>query len=51
MISLSKIGKATLERLKPFGFSVIVYDSYIDEDLAKSLNFKLLEILISFRRI
>lgn len=43
LIGLGKIGKATLERLKPFGFKVIVYDPYIYEGLAKSLNFKLLE--------
>lgn len=43
LIGLGKIGKATLERLKLFGFKVIVYDPYIYEGLAKSLNFKLLE--------
>ncbi|WP_273758853.1 D-isomer specific 2-hydroxyacid dehydrogenase family protein [Bartonella sp. AU55XJBT] len=43
MAEFGKIVKATLERLRPFGFKILVYDPYIDEGLAKSLNFKLLE--------
>ncbi|EJF84996.1 NAD(P)-dependent oxidoreductase [Bartonella rattimassiliensis] len=43
LIGLGKIGKTTLERLRPFGFKVTVYDPYIDKGLSKSLNFKLLE--------
>ncbi|WP_375660451.1 NAD(P)-dependent oxidoreductase, partial [Bartonella sp. CL74QHWL] len=43
LIGLGKIGKATLEQLRPFGCTGIVYDPYIDEGLAKSLNFKLPE--------
>ncbi|WP_342752508.1 MULTISPECIES: NAD(P)-dependent oxidoreductase [unclassified Bartonella] len=35
--------KATLERLRPFGFEILIYDPYIDEEHAKSLIFKLLE--------
>lgn len=43
MIDLGKIEKATLERLRPFGFKLLVYDPYINKNLAKSLKFKLLE--------
>jgi phosphoglycerate dehydrogenase-like enzyme len=50
MISLGKIGRLVLERLKPFNLKVVVYDPFLQEEEAAELNVELASLNEVFRR-
>ncbi len=44
IIGLGKIGRAVVARAKGFGMEVIAYDPYLDKELVKALNVKLVDL-------
>lgn len=50
MISLGKIGRLVLDRLKPFNLQVLVYDPFLGEEAAAEMNVKLVDLQEVFQR-
>ena len=44
IIGLGKIGQAVAKRVKPFGLDIIAYDPYLPNEIAESINVKLVEL-------